>query len=151
EVGEVIVARMATRARLPVATKPALVAERVFVARGEVPIRSIKNVADRVVATEKTAADAGFIVRDPVSNLDFHHLAAAVRSVEFEDAVERVWCFLIVIEHEVAADRGHPVRERDTKAPARHIDLVDCLVAEVAIAGVPEPMPVVMKAIAGER
>src|SRR5262245_32204300 len=111
EVGEVIVARMATRARIPVATKPALVAERVFVARGEVPIRSIKNVADRVVATEKTAADAGFIVRDPVSNLDFHHLAAAVRSVEFEDAVERVWCFLIVIEHEVAADRGHPRSE----------------------------------------
>src|SRR5262245_12214610 len=151
EIGEVIVARMATRARPPIAAEPALVAERVFVACGEVSVRSVKNVADRVMAIEEAPANAGLVVGDPVPYLDLHHLAAAVRSVKFEDAAECVRRFLIVIEHEVTADRRHAVRERDTEAPARHIYLVDCLVAKIAIARVPDPMPVVMKPIVGER
>src|SRR5213592_4803087 len=92
EIGEVIVVRMTAGTRLPVAAEPALVAEVVFVARGEVPVRSVKNVADGVVAT---GADPGFIVRDPMPDFDLHHLAAAARLVEFEDAVERVRRFLV--------------------------------------------------------
>src|SRR5436190_4881212 len=151
EIGEVIVVRMTAGTRLPVAAQPALVAEVVFVARSEVSVRSVKNVANGIVAVGQTAVDAGFIVRDPMPNLDLHHLATTVRLVEFEDAVERVRCFLVVIEHDVAADRGHAVGERDAETPACGIHLVDGLVAEIPVACVPDPVPVVMEAIACER
>ena len=36
------------------------------------------------------------------------------------------------------------------EAPARDVDFVDALVAEVAVAVVPEPVPVVVEAILGE-
>src|SRR3954452_15546277 len=84
EIGEMIVVRTAARTRLLVAAEPALVTEGIFVAGGEVSVRSVKNVADRVVAIEQTAADAGLVVRDPVPDLDFHHFAAPVRLIEFE-------------------------------------------------------------------
>src|SRR5437870_7583938 len=85
EIGEVIVVRMTAGTRLLIAAEPALVAEVVFVARSEVPVRSVKNVADGVVAIGQTAVDAGFIVRDPMPNLDFHNLAAAARLVRSEE------------------------------------------------------------------
>src|SRR5712691_833660 len=151
EIGEMIVVRMAAGTGPLVAAEPALIAEVVFAAGGEVSVRSVEDVADCVVAVEQTAADAGFIVRDPMPDLDLHHLATAVRPIEFEDAVERVRRFLVVIEHEVAADRGDAVRERDTEPPASGIHLVDRLVAEVPVSRVPDPVPVVMKAIACER
>ena len=151
EIGEVIAARLAAGAGSLVGADPALIAEAVFVAPGQVSVRSVKDVADRIVAIEQTAADAGFVVRDPVPDLELHHLAMAVGLIEFEGAGERVRRLLVVIEHEVAADRGDAIREPDAEPPPRDVDLVDPLVAEVPVSGVPDPVPVVVKAIAGER
>src|SRR5438128_12613034 len=129
EIGEMIVPRMAARTGLLVASDPALIAEGVFVARGEVSVRSVKDGADGIAAIEHTAADAGFIVRDPMPNFELHHLATAIRLIEFEDAGERVRRFLVVIEHEVAAGRGEAVRERDPEPPPSVIYLTDRRVA----------------------
>src|SRR5947209_13858843 len=90
EIGEMIVPRMAAGTGSAVAADPTLIAEGVFVARGEVPVRSVKDGADGVVTIQWTAADAGFIVRDPMPNFELHHLATAIGLIEFEDAVERV-------------------------------------------------------------
>jgi len=57
----------------------------------------------------------------------------------------------VVVEHEMAADRGDSRREPDAEAPPREIDLVHALVAEVSIAGIPDPVPVVVKAVVRER
>ena len=38
----------------------------------------------------------------------------------------------------------------DAQTPARYVELVDTLVAQVAVAVIPEPVPVVVKAILGE-
>src|SRR6267143_7051365 len=133
EIGEMIVPRMAAGTGPLVASHPTLIAERVFVAGSEVPVRSVKDGADGIPTIEQTAADAGFIVRDPMPNFELHHLAPAVRLIEFEDAVECVRRFLVVIEHEVAADRGDAVRERDTESPACVVHLMDPLVAEVPV------------------
>src|SRR6266496_3796807 len=141
EIGEMIVAGMAARTGLAITTEPALIAEGVFVARGEIAIRSVKDRADGVVAIEHTASDAGFVVRDPMTHFELHHFAAAAGLVEFEDAVERVRRFLVVIEHEVAADRGDAVGERDTESPACGIHLMDPLIAEVPVSRLPDPVP----------
>src|SRR5205823_2634473 len=42
-------------------------------------------------------------------------------------------------------------RKRNTEAPAGDVHLMDALVAHVAVAGVPKPVPVVVEAILGER
>src|SRR6267142_1821743 len=151
EVGEMIAARLPARPGFLVGADPALVAEGVFVACGEVSVRSVKDVADRVVATEQAVAEAGFIVRDPMPDFELHHLAMAVGPIEFERAIERVRRLLVVIEHEVAADRGDAIGELEAEPPPRGIDLVYSLVAKVAVSRLPDPVPVVMKAVAGER
>src|SRR5882672_8628535 len=151
EIGEMIFPRMTAGTGPLVASHPALIAEGVFVARGEVPVRSVKDGADGITAIEQTAADAGFIVRDPMPNFELHHLASAIRLIEFEDAVERVRRFLIVIEHEMAAGRGDAGREGDAESPPCVIHLMDPLVPEVPVSCIPDPMPVVMKAISRER
>src|SRR5882672_104711 len=143
EIGEMIVPRMTAGTGPLVASHPALIAEGVFVARGEVSVRSVKDGADGIAAIEHTAPDAGFIVRDPMPNFELHHLASAIRLIEFEDAVERIRRFLVVIEHEVAAGRGDAVRARDTEPPPCVIHLMDPLVAEVPVSGIPDPVPVV--------
>src|SRR5580704_375309 len=88
EVGEMIAARLPVRPGVLVGAEPALVAETVFVAPGQVSVRSVEDVADRVVAIEQAVADAGFVVRDPVTDLELHHLAMTVGLIEFEGAVE---------------------------------------------------------------
>src|SRR6185295_1996002 len=86
EVGEVIAPRLPPGTRSFVGAYPALIAEPVFVAPGQVSVRSVKNVADRVVAIEQAAAEARFVVRDPVPDLELHQLATAAGLVEFECA-----------------------------------------------------------------
>src|SRR5439155_26133521 len=51
----------------------------------------------------------------------------------------------------MAADGGDAVGKPNAEAPPREIDLMDALVAQIAVSGVPDPMPVVMKAVARER
>src|SRR5258708_22101424 len=134
-----------------VGAEPGPVAEAVFVPAGQVSGRSVKDVADRVVTIEQTVAEAGFVVRDPVPDFELHHLAMTAGLIEFECATECVRRLLIVIEHEVAADRGDAPRKPDAEPPPRDIDLVYSLVPKVPVACVPEPVPVVMKAVPGER
>src|SRR5436190_4057979 len=151
EIREVIVVRMTPWTRRPVAAEPALVAEGIFVAGGEVTLRSVINRADAVVAIQQAPADTGFVVRDPMANFDLHQLPAAVRLVEFEDAGQRVGRFLIVIEHEMSTGCGDACRKGHPEPPARCVHLVDSLVAQVPVAGVPDPVPVVVEAIPRER
>src|SRR5262249_27298758 len=70
--------------------------------------------------------------------------------VEFEGAVQGVGRFLIVIEHEVPTDSAHLHGILYAQTPAGNIDLVDTLIAEIAVAGIPEPVPVVMETILAE-
>src|SRR5262249_58658687 len=71
--------------------------------------------------------------------------------VQCESACERFRRSRLVIDNEITADCGDAWRRCDTEPAACVIDLMDRLVAEVAVPGVPDPMPVVMKAIARER
>src|SRR5712692_3397734 len=105
EVGEMIAAGPPAGPGLLVGAEPAFIAEAVFVAPGQVTVRSVEDVADRVVA----------------------------------------------IEQAVAADRGDTIREPDAEPPPRDIDLMEPLVAKVPVPCLPDPVPVVMKAVAGER
>src|SRR5205807_1571701 len=84
EVGEMIAARLPAGPSLPVGADPALVAEAVFVSPCQVSLRSVKDVADRIVAVEQTATEAGFIVRDPMPHFELHHLAMTVGLIELE-------------------------------------------------------------------
>src|ERR1019366_1649268 len=70
---------------------------------------------------------------------------------EFEGAVQRVGRFLIVVEHELAADGAGFGGELHAQAPASDIDFVNALVAQVAIAVGPIPVPVVVEAVFLER
>src|SRR5262249_16149262 len=54
------------------------------------------------------------------------------------------WRFLVILPDEFAAARGDRLRPSTAaQAPQRHIHFVHALVADVAVAGIPEPVPVV--------
>src|SRR3982074_386225 len=84
EVREMIAARLPAGPGLLIGAEPAFIAEAGFVAARQVSVRSVEDVADRVVAIQQTAADAGFVVRDPMPHFELHHLAVTVRLIEFE-------------------------------------------------------------------
>jgi hypothetical protein len=98
-----------------------------------------------------SASDARFAVGDPVAHFEFHHLALTVRKIKFKGAIEGVRCLLVVIKHEVAAYGRNPLGELNTESPAGDIHLVNALVAEIAVARIPDPVPVVVKAVVSER
>ena len=77
-------------------------------------------------------------------------VALVTHAVELERAVERVWRLLVIIEHEVPAHGGSFNRKINAQAPSRHVDLMRSLIAHVAVAVIPEPVPVVMEAVARE-
>jgi hypothetical protein len=81
-----------------------------------------------------------------VAHLEGHHLLLAAH-IELKRGADRVGRLLIVVEHELAADSAHLHRMRHAQAPAGDIHLVDPLVAQVAVAGIPEPVPVVMEPV----
>src|ERR1035437_2010482 len=112
---------------------------------GQGALGAVEDAADggRVLAA---LADAGFVVAHLVAHLEFHHLLLAVL-IELERAVEAVRRFLIVVEHELAADGTGLGGELDAQAPARDIDFVNALVAEVAVAVGPIPVPVAVEAV----
>ena len=94
---------------------------------------------------EGPLAELCLMIRDPVADLELQELA---RFGEFEDGNLRVGRLLIVVEQEMAAHRLHPPRQADAEAPAGHVHLVDALIADVAVAVFPEPVPVVMEILA---
>src|SRR5262249_5959930 len=61
-----------------------------------------------------------------------------------------VGSFLVVLEAVAAAGRGDPGREIDAQAPAAQVDHVDAVVAQLAVAPVPEPVPVVVQVVGAE-
>src|ERR1035438_4759126 len=159
EVSEVIASALAVTSGLSVVAEHNLIARRIFVARGQVPVGSIKDVADRIVVAEETldswgqasASDASLVVSNPMADLKLQHFPLAVRQVEFKDTVQRVRCLLIVIEHEMSAHGSDAARKLDAQSPAGNIDLVDALITQIPVARIPIPVPLVMKAIARER
>ena len=98
----------------------------------------------------RAGADFSFVIGDPVADFELHHFALAVCIVEIIDGVQNVGSLLVVLEHEMAAHGGDGDGKADAEAPARDIDFVDGLIAGFAVAGVPDPVPVVVKAIFGE-
>src|SRR5580658_7728471 len=87
------------------------------------------------------------MVGHPMPDFESDHAALAVRQVELERAVQVVWSLLIVVEHKMAADRAYFVGKTQAHPPSCHVYLVNTLVSKIAIAVVPEPVPVVVEAI----
>ena len=111
---------------------------------GHVAFRAPENVADVVV---RRFAETAFVVSDPVTDFeDQHHVAAG----EFHGGDERVGRGLVVIEHVMAAHGLHAGGHIDVQAPAGDIHLVDALVADIAVAVLPLPVPVVVEAVLRE-
>jgi hypothetical protein len=54
---------------------------------------------------------------------------------------------LIVVEHKMAADSAYFVRKAHARAPSSQVYLVNTLVSKIAIAVVPERVPVVVEPI----
>ena len=84
-----------------------------------------------------------------MADFEGHHLLLAA-IVEFEAGAQGVGRLLVVVEHEVAADGADFGGILHAQSPAGHVHLVNALVADVAVAVVPEPMPVVVKAVRRE-
>src|SRR5207237_8633045 len=62
----------------------------------------------------------------------------------------RIRRLLVLGDHELPPDCADLRGMRAAQAPPRDIDFVNPLVAEIAVARVPEPVPVVMEAVAIE-
>src|SRR5262249_8365028 len=71
----------------------------------------------------------------------------AIRQPEIEPADEIVRRVLIVVEHEVTANRRNLGREADPECPTRHVELMHALVAEVTIPICEVPVPVVVEPV----
>src|SRR5262249_52109592 len=63
----------------------------------------------------------------------------------------RVWRLLIVVVEILAAAAGDARRSVESENGAGHVESVDAVVAQLARAVVPEPVPVVMEAIRVKR
>src|SRR5215469_6715590 len=153
---------------------------RVVSVDGEIAVRSVKNVANGVSfgihwsqrlwllsrllgcggiqsrgghtgCSISAGANLRLMIGDPVAHFEFHQLALGAWSFETEGRVQRVGRLLVVLKHEVSAHRRHMDWESDSQAPARDINLMDGLIADLPVSRVPNPMPVVVKAILGER
>src|SRR2546426_11135637 len=142
---------MTLRPRPLTAPQPGPITAGVFVTGGQIALGAIKNVADGVATPEQAAlTDLGFVVGDPVTDFEFHHLAFAIRQIELKSAIERVRSLLVIIKRKVATDGGDPIGELNTQSPTRHVHLMNSLVAQVTVTSFPDPVPVVMEPITGE-
>ena len=120
----------------------------------EISFRTVKYVADGIAgflgAPVVRVFDTGFMVADPVPDIEHHHplLAAVVELVVAGNGVRR---FLIVVEYEMPADGADRGGIPHAQAPSRNVHFVNALIAQVAIAVFPEPVPVVVEAVPGKR
>ena len=168
----------ALRPRLVLIRQPCLV--RVVSVDSEIAVRTVEQIADGVgfgvlwsqglwlvgwllgwscrqsrsrhpTGPISACANLRFMIGDPMANFQFHHLALAAGSLKTECRVKRIGCLLVIIKHKMPTHGGDRNGESDAQAPASNVDFVDGLVADFAVTGVPDPMPVVVKTIAGER
>src|ERR1039458_6314187 len=147
EVGPVIAHRLdggRPRPRLLVAAEPGGVLVGVFVPHREIALGAVERGSDGV--TGFGLADAGFVVGDPVADFKDQYLLRGAL-VEFESGGQGVGRLLIVIENEMAAEAADRGGIFHSQAPAGHIELVNSLVAQVAVAVIPKPVPVVVQPV----
>src|SRR5215472_11439142 len=118
------------------------------VRRAEVTLRSINDVPHDIGLAPWGAArhDTCLAVRHPVTDLEDEHLLFAA-FIELETCSHGIGRLLVVVEQEVPADRADLCRILHAEQPPRRIDLVHTLVAEVAVAVIPEPVKIVMESI----
>src|SRR5262245_32128105 len=116
----------------------------IFVPHRKVALGAVERSPDSVAGVGLT--DTGFMVGDPMPDLENHDLFRGILA-EFESGGQCVGRLLIVIEHEMASDRTDLGRILHPQAPAGHINLVDSLVTQVAVAVIPKPVPVVMQPV----
>jgi len=104
-------------------------------------VGSIEYVSDAIAANWTDVANA---FRDQSTNFESNLLV-----LELKCSVEGIRRFLIVHINEFAAGSGDAAERamviRQAKTPSGDIHLVDTLVAEIAVARVPKPMPVVFE------
>ena len=125
--------------------------------RGQISLRSVPDVADRLqrlpfpaARRRRALADACLVVRDPVADFEGEQLLLP-SVLELERHQLRVRRLLIVVEQIVPAHRADLGRVLHAECRARRMDLMGALVADVAVAVVPLPVPVVVEAILRER
>src|SRR5262249_2368629 len=101
--------------------------------------------------TKAGYSDLRLSVGDPMADFELQYAALPARKMEFKGTVQNVRRLLIVVEHEVSAAGGNLVGQLNPESPPCQVNLMDTLVAEVTIACVPDPVPVVMKTVARKR
>src|SRR5579862_8210263 len=62
-----------------------------------------------------------------------------------------IGCLLIIVKHEMPTHGRYTAGKFEAQSPPGNVHLVDSLIAQVPIAGIPIPVPVIMKTIARER
>ena len=90
------------------------------------------------------------MVGDPVPHFELQHLALAI-GLETKRRMQCIRRLLVVLKHEVSTHGRHVHRESHSQSPARNINFVDGLIADLTVSGVPDPVPVVVKAILRKR
>src|SRR5262249_1773954 len=121
------------------------------VRRAQVTFRTVNDIAHHVRLASRTAAgdNARLAVRHPVADLEDQHLPLAAL-IEFEIRGHRIGRLLVAIEHKGTTDSADLGRVFHAEQPARRIDLVYALIAEVAVSIVPEPVEIVVEPVARE-
>src|SRR6266446_5158234 len=133
EVRVVVTRTLTVWPRFGLIRQPSLV--RVVSIDGEVAVRSVKSVANRVglcvfwpqglcalrlfvwsgaesrgghsTGPVSTGAYLRLVIGDSVADSELHHFALAVRIIEIEGCIQDIGCLLIVLEHKVSAHGGH--------------------------------------------
>ena len=77
----------------------------------------------------------------PEANGYLGHLALLL---ELKQRGQHLGGLTVVLPDVAAAGRNHLVRQRHAEAPLQHVQLVDALVSDLAVAEIPSPVPVVM-------
>src|SRR4030095_9852595 len=65
--------------------------------------------------------------------------------------VQHIGSFLVVVKEKMTAHCRNHCWKTNTQAPACDVDFMNRLIADFAVARIPNPMPVVVKTILGER
>src|SRR6185437_12970808 len=144
----VVADRLSRGSGLLLFPEKALVAPMIFIPNCDVPLRTVENGA-HCVRRLPAPAHAGFVISHPMANFEYQNFFGA-SFVELAAHVENVRRFLVIVKHHVAANGADLLRILHAQTPAGDIELMNTLVPEVAIAVVPKPAEVVMKAVPGE-
>src|SRR5262249_43875045 len=139
------------RLRLLIPAEPRFICTRIFIRNRKESLRAVRNVTHGVTVprpcSQFRCADSRFVIAHPMADLEADHAMLALRELEFESTDEIVRRVLIVVEHEMTANRRNLGREADPECPTGHVELMHALVAEVPIPIREVPVPVVVEAV----